>query len=362
MATEAGLTLTRAAYIGRRTIKFGAIAIVALMVGRTFLIAASGYWRATHPPAPPPPTVGFGVLPQIRLPEQDAANKPSSYTLETFNGQLPKFEDRAKVFLMLHASTSLLADQRIKEIAAGYGFVFAPTILNDRTYRWNKSAPLDSTLEMDLLDHNFTLTTNYLNKPELLGGQNLPDEVSALENVKSFINSGVSLSSDIATSSGSVTYLRSLGNEFIPAVSLSDADFAQVDIMRQPVDGKYQFYSPEGRKGIIHAVLSSSLGGSDSIVHAEYHYQAADYLQRHTYPLRTVQNAWQLLQGGEGFIAVRGSDENIIIRDVYLGYYDDFEEQEYLQPIYVFEGDNNFLGFVPAIDPRYVQLAPALTE
>jgi hypothetical protein len=38
---------------------------------------------------------------------------------------------------------------------------------------------------------------------------------------------------------------------------------------------------------------------------------------------------------------------------VFLGYYDDFAEQEYLQPIYVFVGDDNFLGYVSAIEAGY---------
>ena len=46
-----------------------------------------------------------------------------------------------------------------------------------------------------------------------------------------------------------------------------------------------------------------------------------------------------------------------VIRRVYLGYYDDFEEQEYLQPIIVFEGDDGFLGYVHALDQTYVQAA-----
>jgi hypothetical protein len=90
----------------------------------------------------------------------------------------------------------------------------------------------------------------------------------------------------------------------------------------------------------------------------ENNYHAVDYDQVHTYPLRDVQSAWRTLQAGEGYVAQRGLNDMAIVRQVYLGYYDDFEEQSYLQPVYVFEGDGGFLGYVPAIDPRYLQAGP----
>jgi hypothetical protein len=45
-----------------------------------------------------------------------------------------------------------------------------------------------------------------------------------------------------------------------------------------------------------------------------------------------------------------------VVRAMSLGYFEDWEtEQEYYQPVYVFTGDDNFVGYVQAIDPAYVQ-------
>src|SRR5258708_7586811 len=79
MDKNAGLTLTQLAYYGRKVIKFGSIALVVLIVGRTFLTAAVGYWVATHPAAPPPPTARFGALPQLNfLAQQILKNQPAT--------------------------------------------------------------------------------------------------------------------------------------------------------------------------------------------------------------------------------------------------------------------------------------------
>lgn len=362
METNSGFTLTQMSYYGRQVVKFGAILLVTLIVGRTFWSAASSYWKATHPPAPPPPTVGFGILPPLNFPDQTAKDKPSSYQLQTANGGLPSFGDRAKVFFMPKSSASLLADQKVKQIASSFGFVFTPTTLNDRTYRWNKTQPIQATLDMDLWNNTFSLTTNYLSRPELLSNLNLPSDSEAITTVKSYISSGMAMPPDLAVATGSATYLKAVGTDVVPAISFSDAEILQVDLNRFPVDNTFLFYTPTGIKGIVHAVLSGGLKGKDQIVEMEYKYHAIDYNTVYTYPIRSAGAAWQILQSGAGYIAQKGTQDAAVIRDVSLGYYDDTEEQSYMQPVYVFQGDNGFIGFVPAVDPRWIQQGASVAK
>lgn len=353
MAAPQPFNLTRAAFLGRQTIKFGSILIVALIVGRVVFTAGWAYYKMLFPDPPPPPTVGFGILPPIRFPDQLETDKPQAYELEIPQSRMPQFSDRARVYLMQRSSLSLLADQRAKEIAADYGFVFQPTVLSNTLYRWTKSTPIQATLQMNVQNFSFDLTTDYLSRAELLSGGSLPNEGAAVNIVKAFVNNGQSLPKDIATSSGSVSYYKSLGGELEPAVSLSDADFLRVDIPRAPIDGTTRFFTPDGDVGALSGIVAAGLGGTDQIVELHYHYQPIDYAERHTYPLRTVTSAWQIVQAGEAYVVNKGTDGTAIIRSVSLGYYDDPEEQDYMQPIYVFEGDNGFMAYVSAIDPRF---------
>lgn len=353
-SSSTGPTLTDMTFIGRKVVKFGVITIVVLIVGRFLLTAAVNYWRAVNPPPPPPPTVGFGVLPPIEFPPSNG--EVSSYQLETATGGLPSFGDRAKVFFMPQANLGLLSDERAKQVAQEFDFLFAPEVLDSTTYRWTKTQPLESTLEMNISDLNFLLSTDFLSRPELLSNADLPEGFEAANRVKNMLRSANMLPSDVATASAETVYLRALGGELQPAVSLSDADYVQVDLNRTPIDGQFRMFTPNGLQGAIQGIVSGAFGNSnDSVVQLDNSYHEVDYSQMHTYPLRSVETAWSLLQSGEGFIANPGTSPTAVIRNVQLGYFDSFDPQLYLQPIYVFEGDGGFLGFVPALDPRFIQ-------
>ena len=69
-----------------------------------------------------------------------------------------------------------------------------------------------------------------------------------------------------------------------------------------------------------------------------------------------MEEAWQLLKAGEGFVASAQREDVAVIRNVTLGYFES-TDQSFVQPIYVFTGDNNFIGYVSALDPS-VQNAP----
>lgn len=355
-STTTAPTLTEVTRMGRNGVKFAIIALVSLMVGRVLLNALVAYWKATFPPPPPAPTVGFGKIPAIEFPEQDSADKPSSYRLEMPTNDFPYFGNRYKVFLIPNEPANLLADEKVRQLAAKYDFIFEPEALGSgERYRWTRSEPLNASFEVETRTLNFVMESDYLARPELLSKKDLPENYEAVTRVKNYLNVGGLLAYDIATSSGRVAYLKALGGEVSEAFSLSDADFLQVDIDRQPIDQKYELYGPDGKKGVVSAILSGAFSGIDSIVALEYHHRPVDYYQVETYPPRDTKSAWQLMQAGEGYVADKGTQKEAVIRSISLGYYESWDEQGFLQPIYIFLGDGGFVGYVPAVDSTAIQ-------
>jgi len=347
---DTGFNLTKATRIGRQVVKFGTIGVVLLMVGRISLQAFTAYWIATHPPAPPPPEMGFGLLPAIDFPDEDELTLPINYQLETETGTLPELGDRAYVYFMPQKAASLLDADNAIQIARKYGFTNNPESIDPRTYRFRKQSPLQSVLELNIVNNNFVYKTDYLSRPELILDVEIPVEFEAVNQVRGFLNTTQLLPSDVASSSGKVKFLKAIAGELTEAVSPSDADFVQVDINRSPLEDKFSVFTADAETGSIHAILSGQ-GGNASIVHFEFQYFPVDYLTRSTYPLRSTSEAWQLLQSGEGYVA-RPASRNTdlaVIRKVALGYYESFMYQEYLQPIYIFFGDDDFVAYVPAL-------------
>lgn len=357
--TPSSPSLTDVNQIGRQALKWGIIVLVGYMVLKMLFSAFISFWKATHPAPPPPPTVGYGKLPKIEFPQTELT-KPESYALETATGGFPQFPDRAKVYALEMATPSLLADEAVRKIAAKYGFVFEPDVLNANTYRWSRSQPLETTFEIDLQTKNFELSTDYLTRPELISNENVPDKYEAVSRVKSFLSQSSLLPDEVATNSADVTYLKAVGGELIEAESLSDANFMQVDLQRYPVDGAYRMYTPQGYKGIISAVVTGALRTDNSIVEIDYNYQPKPQITTvETYPLRSVKEAWRVLTSGGGYIAPPKNEqqlpEEVTVRNVQLGYFDAYQEQAFLQPIYVFTGDDGFMGYVSAVDSGYLQ-------
>lgn len=353
---QVGFTLTKATKIGRVVVKVGLISLVVMMVGRITLQAFTAYWKATHPPEPPPPAMEFGLLPAIEFPQEDLLTLPKNYQLETKTGAFPSFGDRANVYFMPKTSASLLDADQAKDLARKYGFDQQPETIDPRTYRWRKLSPLQSVLEMDIINHNFVYKTDYLSRPELILDVEIPAEYEAVERVKSFVKSSNLLPPDVATASGEVTFLKSIAGDLTEANSQSDADFVRVDINRVPIQNKYQLFTDDAQTGVIHAILASQVRGSN-VVHFERQYYPVDYLTFSAYPLRSVDEAWQLLQAGEGYVAQPASRNTdlAVIREVDLGYYESFLPQDYLQPIYVFFGDDGFTAYVPALTANSTQ-------
>jgi hypothetical protein len=361
MAQKGGLTLSDMTQFGRQAVKVIAILFVVMIVGRFAIQSFVAFWKALNPPTPPPPTVGFGMLPSIRFPDKAESELPTSYSLELAQGTFPTYGDRAKVFFMPSRSLGLLSDQTAREFAAKYGFVFEPTVLTSRLYRWQRSSPLETTLQLDIQTYQMRLTTNYLNRSDLLIESVVPEELRAEQIVKNFMNTGAIGDLTIATNSAETTYLRLQGSQLTEALSYSDADYVRVSLNRYPVDGTYRMFTPDGT-GTIEAVVAGGLSGNNAIVDFVSNFHSIDRSVVHTYPIRTAAEAWSIMQAGEGYVARHSADGEAIIRSVELGYYDDFEPQQYLQPVYVFSGDDDFLGYVPAIDPRYIQSSDSLSQ
>jgi len=350
--------LTQTAYWTRRLLKIGAFLLIAIIFLRFSIRIFSSVWRKLNPPPPPPPTVSFGKLPAIKFLEKSESSLKLNYRLETIQGGLPKLSDEiAKVFFIPKEGPNLLSLQRATQEAKKLGFNSEPQQINETIYRWNNGATPITILDININTGNFHLLYAYENDAEVINSQDLPANQQAAQEAKNFLDSQGLLTPDLATGSAEFVYLKySPPNNLSPATSLSEADFVRANLFRTDLDG-LKILPPNPKNSLVSFLFSGIRTLGRRIVEINYSYYPIERETFATYPLKSAQTAWQEMQGGKGYIANLGENQsgNIVIRNVSLAYYDADQPQNFLQPIYVFEGDNNFIGFVPAVSPQWME-------
>lgn len=349
MATQpTGPTLSDIAFVARSAIKYGAIFLVVFMVGRIVLNASIAMYKKLNPPKLPPPTMAFGTLPSIDFGAD--LSSPKEYILQTVTGSLPMLGEQAKVFFVPENKASLLAVEKAQKQAVSLGFVFPYEQVSQKILRWSKTSPMPATLEIDIVTGEVTMKADWSQDPSFFIGKNVPNDSTAITQVKTILRNANLLPSDMATGAAVVTYLKASGGTYMPAVSRSEADFTQVDIYRTPISLKYEIVGAESGKGNARVILSGNQQGERQIVGIEYQHQDVEYESFSTYPLISTSQAWNMLQSGQGHIASKTPSDGsqVIVREVTLGYFDPKPDQLYMQPIYIFKGDKGFVGYVQA--------------
>ncbi|PJE69117.1 hypothetical protein COU96_01455 [Candidatus Shapirobacteria bacterium CG10_big_fil_rev_8_21_14_0_10_38_14] len=348
------LNLTQTSFYVRRGLKISGILLVAFLITRAAFKISSQLWKKAHPEPPPPPTVTFGKLPKLIFPNQLADLPKISYKLETIQGSLPSLPDVGKVYFMPKKGPNLLALDRAKQQARKMGFRNEPETVSETTYRWTSQGEPATVMEMDINYGNFHLKYDYNNDPEILVDKNLPTNQQAAQEAKTFLVNNGFLTDDLNQGTAEFEYLCFEPPNLNPVLSFSEASFVQANLFRADLD-ELKILPPNPKKANISFLFSGSRTPGKRILEINYTYFPIEKETFATYPLKSTNQAWSELQADKGYIAYLGQNQNgqVTIRKVYLAFYDSFEPQHYLQPIFVFEGDRNFFAYVPAIDLKW---------
>lgn len=127
-----------------------------------------------------------------------------------------------------------------------------------------------------------------------------------------------------------------------------EVDFYRPDIGEFPTVSSTYFNSSN-------YVLLTYNGDRYKILRSQVRFFEQSEDQVGVYPLKTGKLAYDALTKGKGLIISNpDSSQNIVIKKMFLAYYDPDIYQEYLQPVYVFLGENNFVAYVPALSDDYL--------
>jgi len=275
--------------------------------------------------------------------------------LETIDSQLPTIPPQAKVYFIVSKKSKILAYDITKALANKLGFTNEPEKLKEDLFLY-KNMALSTKLTINPITQNLEYEYAYQNDQTIINQlvPQSPDQINqkALE----FINTINAVKPDL-NSAGKVKLYKLTASQLVKADSLSEANIARVDFFRNNIEKQTPILPPFLDNPNISIWVSGNAGSHD-IVKAKLIYFEIDKEKYSTYPLKPISQAWKEVQSQQYHLAqldgTASADQKIAIRNIYLAYLDPDYPTEFLQPIYVFEGDHNFKGYVEAVSPDFL--------
>ncbi len=347
-------TLTSAASITKRLVIAAILVSLLLFLSYTVFSFIRQKLISLKPPPPLTLITTFGRLPEVKFPQQ---NFPSDikFTIETLSGQLPEASPTAKIYFMPQKQQGLLTNIRANQDAKKIGFTTSFKNQNKKLiYK-----ELMKEFVIDPISRDFSYTYDYQNDGTVFIGTAVLNVNSATSQANNFLSKIDALPSDFDGQKPITTMVTYNGALFIPTGEGNDqqnATAARVDYFRKKIQD-IPVVTPNFNEGNIYVIVSKQTDLNKQVIKAQRTYKEVEYDSYGLYPLRNIQQAWDELLAGHGYITVAGNStftKRVIIRDAYLAYYDDPQGLSYLMPVYVFVGDGNFIAYSQAVSKEWL--------
>src|SRR3989338_1987210 len=306
----------------------------------------------------PPQQVGLFTDPifgKIKKPVITDA-KPSSdlkFKIDTIEGRPITASESAKVFFLPSATTRFGYRERIYLIAKTLGF---DTEIVKHKLEGKEATFQDATqsLKIDITNLNFTYEYRFENDPQVFQNTVYPQKKDSEDKAAEFLRTVGRYPEELAQGKSNVVFISYNPEAKQMKILTSNANANMVEI---------DFYLPDQEQIPVvvpkyfnsqNYVMMVVYAESIKILKAQIKFYEKSDSQIGVYPIKTGEVAWEALNSGKGFIIQNESNsQDIRIKKMFLGYYDPDTYQEYMQPVYVFLGDNNFVAYVAAVTDDY---------
>jgi len=292
------------------------------------------------------PIFGKVSLPEIPKSSPSAGLK---FTLDTIEGAPVTATDTAKVFFLPQSNPRFGYSEKIYLIAKSFGFntEIVKHQLVDKTATFTDE---EKTLAIDISNFNFKfdrkVDNGLFSSPQLT----IPTKTVIENKAVDFLKKIGRYPDELGKGTTNVIYLKynPINKNFVNVEKSSQAQLVEVDFYRPNIDD-FSIVTPKYFNSQNYVVMLFQ-GTDFQIIKSQIAFFEKSEEQVGTYRLKTGEEAWSELNNGMGF-AVAGTQgqKNILIKSMKLGYFDPDIYQNYLQPVYVFLGEGDFVGYVPAV-------------
>jgi len=362
------MNLSEFAATARKVIVYTILGVIAYIVLSLLYRLAVNIYLTLNPPEEPPPTVGFGELPKLRLPDLEILGGPE-FLLETPTGELPSFDDRTEVIAMAPQKTTLLGEEKARDLAGELDFGGSGTLSEDRRTLTFRDAPDQRTLAVNVVTQNFTLSTDLSRIASFPKGR-APSGAQAIETARKTLSQLGLLKFGFEAGNQTTAFYAVQDGAAAEVGSISEAQFTEVSFFRSLTEvgtTVRPILPPDPKVGLIRVWITTQQR-PDVLNKLAIFYRAQeveiDKSRVETYPLEGVANAWERVRSEQGiaYVELSGEISTVAVTGVALAYFDDPVHQDYLQPIYVFSGvartpngaEGEFVAYAPAVSSEWL--------
>lgn len=280
-------------------------------------------------------------------------NTNLTFKIDTIEGRPITATESAKVFFLPASSAKFGYREKIYLIAKSLGFntELVKHKLEDREAVFNDGR---QNLRIDITNFNFTYEYGFENDSQLFQNATQPEKKASETRSIDFLKDLGRYPDELAKAKANVIFIayNPEAKEMRVLDNNVDANMVEVDFYR-PDQEQYPVVAPKYFNSQNYVMGVFSVEGF-KIIKAQIKFYEKSSSQIGIYPIKTGDVAWEEMIAGKGLVVQnQEGNTNIVIKKMFLGYFDPDVYQEYLQPVYVFLGENNFVAYVPAVTGDY---------
>lgn len=347
------MTLTDVSYYVRKYYPLAILVIICLLI-LYYSVKLVVLYVETNRIVPPYTNTVFGAIKKPFLSEA-SPSAGLTFKLDTIEGIPTTATATAKVFFLPPPHARFGYKEKIFLIAKTLGF---NTETNSYKLVTNQAIFTEpkQKLTVDIRNFNFNYRFFFEDDADLINQAVTPESQESQTKAVEFLQSIGAYPQEFAQGKTNIIFLRyNSGSKTVAILkdnlkaNVVEVDFYRPDIENLPVISPKYFNSQH------YVLMIFNKDGDAKILRSDLKFYEKSEEQAGVYPLRTGDEAFEELTGGKGMVVSNPQEKkHIVIRKMFVGYLDPDVYQEYLQPIYVFLGDDNFVAYVPAVSGEFL--------
>ncbi len=297
----------------------------------------------------------------IRPPQIKDSTTSAAFTLnlDTIEGEPVTATATARIYFLPQAATRFGYREKIYLIANTFGFN-TEIIKHQLDGTEAKFSDFVQSLSIDITNFNFTYRFNFEKNTTLFSGATIATKEVAENKAIDFLKSVGRYPDELATGKRNISYLKydTITNNLTTAPRIQDSNLVEVDFYRPDIEADpnaLPMIAPQYPNSQNYVVMLFR-GKEFKVLRAQVRFFEKSNEQVGIYPLKTGDIAWEQLRTGKGVVLNAPKNlQKVSIKTMFLAYLDPDFYQEYLQPVYVFLGQGNFVGYIPAVLDSYLR-------